>query len=79
MGHHAGDGSGGDGFHAGDAGLAMTVFIANRSSVDTATLESSECSADNAEAGDDLGNLHYGTANVCQCRVNEAQRECAEA
>lgn len=51
----------------------MTIFIANRGSMDTAALESSESSAEKAKAGDDLGNLHYETANVCQCRVSEAQ------
>ena len=51
----------------------MTIFIANRGSVDTAALESSNSSADKAEADDDLGNLHYETVNACQCHVNDAQ------
>ena len=76
---HAGGNTGGGASNGGNLGVTMAMLIANGGAHVGATLKSTEKRADQAEAGEDLSNLHYETANVCQCRVNEDQRACAKA
>lgn len=61
---YAGGNTRGGASNGGNFGVAMAMFIADGVAHVGAALKSTENEGDKAEAGEDLGNLHYGTANV---------------
>ena len=76
---HAGGNTDGGGSNGGNLGVAVAILIADGGAHVGAALKCTVNEGDKAEAGEDLGKLHYETVNVCQCRVSKAQRGYAKA